>query len=61
MVLHVNLISMPTSQMWSYTKSPIGILCHDICILTIPLVYTGLFGRRHIIETFSDITYSTLI
>ncbi|KHG24848.1 hypothetical protein F383_31447 [Gossypium arboreum] len=29
MVLHVNLKSIPTSQTWSYTKSHIGILCHD--------------------------------
>ncbi|KHG27676.1 hypothetical protein F383_16241 [Gossypium arboreum] len=27
---------------WSYTKSRIEILCHDICILTIPMVRTGL-------------------
>ncbi|KHG27653.1 hypothetical protein F383_10866 [Gossypium arboreum] len=59
MVLHVNLKSMPTSQTWSYTKSHIGILCHDICILTIRIVRTGLFGCRHIFETFSDFLYST--
>ncbi|KHG01867.1 hypothetical protein F383_21221 [Gossypium arboreum] len=61
MVLHVNLKSMLTSQTWFYTKSHIRILCHDICILTIPMVRTGLFGRRHIIETFSDFSYSTRI
>ncbi|KHG21053.1 hypothetical protein F383_31645 [Gossypium arboreum] len=47
--------------MWSYTKSHIGILCHDICILTIPIVCTGVFGRRRIIEAFSDFTYSSSI
>ncbi|KHG06521.1 cAMP/cGMP-dependent 3',5'-cAMP/cGMP phosphodiesterase A [Gossypium arboreum] len=41
MVLHVNLKSMPTSETWSYMKSHIEILCHDICILTIPMVCTG--------------------
>ncbi|KHG17134.1 Tetratricopeptide repeat GNN [Gossypium arboreum] len=61
MVLHVNLKSMPTSQMWSYTKSHIKILCHDVCILTIPMVRTGLFKRRCIIETFSDFTYSSSV
>ncbi|KHG02991.1 hypothetical protein F383_25570 [Gossypium arboreum] len=43
MVLHINLKSMPTSQTWSYTKSHIVILCHDIC--TIPIVRTRFFGR----------------
>ncbi|KHG23656.1 hypothetical protein F383_09605 [Gossypium arboreum] len=33
---------MPTSQMWSYTKSHIGILCHDEA-----------FRCRYVIETFS--------
>ncbi|KHG26420.1 hypothetical protein F383_33049 [Gossypium arboreum] len=33
---------MPMSQTWSYMKSHIKILCHDICILTIPKVHTGL-------------------
>ncbi|KHF98449.1 Envelope glycoprotein [Gossypium arboreum] len=42
MILHVNLKSIPISQTWSYTKSHIGILCHDICILTIPMVCTVL-------------------
>ncbi|KHG16264.1 hypothetical protein F383_20613 [Gossypium arboreum] len=42
MVLRVNLKSVPMSQMWSYMKSHIGILCHDICILIIPMVRTGL-------------------
>ncbi|KHF97600.1 hypothetical protein F383_37117 [Gossypium arboreum] len=27
---------------WSYSHTHIGILCHDICILTIPKVHTGL-------------------
>ncbi|KHG16391.1 DNA-directed RNA polymerase subunit beta [Gossypium arboreum] len=31
------------------------------CILTIPIVRTGLFRRCHIIETFSDFLYSTQI
>ncbi|KHG26957.1 Putative solute carrier organic anion transporter family member 1B7 [Gossypium arboreum] len=53
MVLHVNLKSMPMSQMWSYTKTHIGILCHDIGVLIIPMVRTGLFGHRYLIETFS--------
>ncbi|KHG20602.1 hypothetical protein F383_01930 [Gossypium arboreum] len=35
MVLHINLKSMPTSQTWSYMKSHIGILCHDISSITI--------------------------
>ncbi|KHG21387.1 hypothetical protein F383_27962 [Gossypium arboreum] len=61
MVLHVNLKSMPTSQTWSYTKSNIRILCHDICILTIPMVRMGLFGRRRIIRTFSNFTYLAFI
>ncbi|KHG23029.1 hypothetical protein F383_08895 [Gossypium arboreum] len=39
MVLHVNLKSVPTSETWSYTKTHIGILCHDICILTIPMPF----------------------
>ncbi|KHG14003.1 Dihydrodipicolinate synthase [Gossypium arboreum] len=42
MVLHINLKSMPTSQTWFYTKSHIRTLCHDICILIIPMVRTGL-------------------
>ncbi|KHG13480.1 hypothetical protein F383_19918 [Gossypium arboreum] len=49
MVLHVNLKPMPTSQTWSYMKSHIRILCHDICILSIPMVRTGLFGRRDLL------------
>ncbi|KHG03578.1 hypothetical protein F383_26878 [Gossypium arboreum] len=27
---------------WSYSHTYIGILCHDICILVIPKVPTGL-------------------
>ncbi|KHG07144.1 Envelope glycoprotein [Gossypium arboreum] len=27
---------------WSYSHTYIGILCHDICVLTIPKVHTGL-------------------
>ncbi|KHG20741.1 hypothetical protein F383_27935 [Gossypium arboreum] len=27
---------------WSYSHTHIGILCHDICILAIPKVHTGL-------------------
>ncbi|KHG07720.1 hypothetical protein F383_34050 [Gossypium arboreum] len=46
MVLHVNHKSMPTPQMLSYTITHIGILCHDICILTISI-------HCHIIRTFS--------
>ncbi|KHG08844.1 Neural cadherin-1 [Gossypium arboreum] len=61
MVLHVNIKSMPTLQTWSYMKLHIGILCHDICILTIPMVHTGLFGCRHIIRPFSEFSYSTQI
>ncbi|KHG17891.1 hypothetical protein F383_00068 [Gossypium arboreum] len=53
MVLHVNLKLMPTSQMWSYTKTHIGILCHDIGILTILMVRKGLFGHHYLIKTFS--------
>ncbi|KHG00019.1 hypothetical protein F383_38691 [Gossypium arboreum] len=30
------------SQTWSYTRTHIEILCHDICTLTIPKVRTGL-------------------
>ncbi|KHG16448.1 hypothetical protein F383_21490 [Gossypium arboreum] len=52
---------MPMFQTWSYTTTHIGILCHDICILTIPMVHTGIFGHRHIIRTFSNFTYSALI
>ncbi|KHG06733.1 hypothetical protein F383_33152 [Gossypium arboreum] len=37
------------------------ILCHDICILTIPMVRTGLFRYRHIIGTFLSITFAALI
>ncbi|KHG11849.1 hypothetical protein F383_19135 [Gossypium arboreum] len=48
MVLHVKHKSMPTSQMWSYTKSHNEILYHDICILTIPRVRTGLFRRQNL-------------
>ncbi|KHG10871.1 hypothetical protein F383_13245 [Gossypium arboreum] len=33
------------------------ILCHDICILTIPMVRTGLLKRRNFVDTFSDISY----
>ncbi|KHG08259.1 Putative protease AXL1 [Gossypium arboreum] len=35
--IYQNHISMP----WSYSHTYIGILCHDICILTLPKVYTG--------------------
>ncbi|KHG23405.1 Replicase polyprotein 1ab [Gossypium arboreum] len=57
MVLHVKQKSMLTSQMWSYTKSHNEILCHDICILTIPRVRTGLFIRRNFVDTFLDSIY----
>ncbi|KHG25491.1 hypothetical protein F383_32824 [Gossypium arboreum] len=52
---------MPLSQTGSYTKSHIEILCHDMCILTIPMIRTGLFGRCHIIRNFSNFSYSTQI
>ncbi|KHG04327.1 hypothetical protein F383_28950 [Gossypium arboreum] len=44
MVLHVSHKSMPTSQTWPYTKSHIGILCHD-----------GVFERRKPIDSISYI------
>ncbi|KHG20513.1 1-deoxy-D-xylulose-5-phosphate synthase 2 [Gossypium arboreum] len=34
------------------------ILFHDICILTIPMVRTGLFGRQNTVNTLLDISYS---
>ncbi|KHG08476.1 hypothetical protein F383_35847 [Gossypium arboreum] len=43
MVLHVNTYR---------------ILCHYICILTIPMVRTGLFENRNFVDTFSNISYS---
>ncbi|KHG26246.1 hypothetical protein F383_08388 [Gossypium arboreum] len=61
MVLHINVKSMAMSQTWSYMKYRSEILCHDICILTIPMVRMGLFERRYIIETFSNFTYSSSI
>ncbi|KHG00874.1 hypothetical protein F383_21153 [Gossypium arboreum] len=42
MVLHVNQKLMPTSQMWSYTTTHIGILCSY-----------GAFGRRNSIDLSS--------
>ncbi|KHF98329.1 Solute carrier organic anion transporter family member 1B3 [Gossypium arboreum] len=56
MVLHVNQKSMTTSQTWSYMNSHNEILCHDICILTIPRVRTGFFIRQNFIDTFSNNT-----
>ncbi|KHF98037.1 hypothetical protein F383_37260 [Gossypium arboreum] len=61
---------MPLSQTGSYTEPKVDanvpgmvlhdntyrILFHDICILTIPRVCTGLFGRRNFVDTFSDIS-----
>ncbi|KHG29868.1 hypothetical protein F383_11008 [Gossypium arboreum] len=51
---------MPTSQMWSYTITHIGILCHDICILTIPMVRTGIFGCRNFVDTFLDLIFNSI-
>ncbi|KHG21968.1 hypothetical protein F383_28293 [Gossypium arboreum] len=34
MVLHINLKLMPTFQTWSYMKSHVRILCHDISSIT---------------------------
>ncbi|KHG19525.1 hypothetical protein F383_25195 [Gossypium arboreum] len=48
---------MPTSQTWSYTITHIRILCHDICILTTPMVRMRLFRRRKFVNTSSDVLF----
>ncbi|KHG16316.1 hypothetical protein F383_23824 [Gossypium arboreum] len=47
---------MPTSQTWSYTKSYLRILCHDICILYYS--YGSYKAFRHVIILL--ILYKTL-
>ncbi|KHG10238.1 Dihydrodipicolinate synthase [Gossypium arboreum] len=69
MVLCVNLKLMLTSRTWSYMKSHIGILCHDICILTIPMVRTGLLdvvtlsklSQFHIFSFYNHSSYFNII